>query len=163
MKTWGSMTKIYSYSKVSELAHIISGFDEENMRFVVPSRNDKVLFPVQSDNILWTWQDIYEDVCASSRKRVLSPPDHLLILKAILNNVIAEFPDKTPSFPGISRSGFLSIISDDIRELLNEAVNWNWFPEGKSLFLIPLPEPVSHQWYFNCIPSSCLHMLLRAR
>lgn len=42
----------------------------------------------------------------------------------------------------------------------SEAVNWNWFFEGKSRFPVPLPEPCSHQWYFNCIPSSCLHILL---
>ena len=133
--------KIYSYTKVSELDKLKAGINDENLYFVVPSRSDKILFPVTSKN-LWTWQDIYEDVCISSRKRVLSPPDHLLILKSILNNVIAEFSDKTPNFPGIGRAGFLSIISEDIRELLNEAVkpeqlNNNPDSDNPSEFLLP--------------------------
>ena len=135
--------KIYSYAKVSELTQIIQSIhDDKDLRFVVPSRNDKILFPVSSNNILWTWQDIYEDVSTSSRKRVLSPPDHLLILKSILNDAIAEFPDKTLNFPGIGRVGFLSIISEDIRELLNEAVspeqlNHNPDSNEPSEFLLP--------------------------
>ena len=115
--------KIYSYAKVSELERVISSIhDEKDLRFVVPSRNDKILFPVSSNNNLWTWQDIYEDVSTSSRKRVLSPPDHFLILNVILKNVINDFRDKVKNLPGIDRPGFRSIISDDIRELLNEAV-----------------------------------------
>ncbi len=115
--------KICSYAKVSELTKLIQSIhDDKDLRFVVPSRNDKILFPVSSNNNLWTWQDIYDDVSTSSRKRVLSPPDHFLILNVILKNVIDEFRDKVKNLPGIDRPGFRSIISDDIRELLNEAV-----------------------------------------
>ena len=128
----------YSYSYGSEIAEIISRIvsdfsdSKENLRFVIPSRNDKYLWPehvFNSTEHLWTWQEVYEDAVNSNRnrsnnnaRRVLSPPDHLLILKSKLNTALEDHAEKVKTLPGLERSGFLSILSEDIRELLNEAV-----------------------------------------
>ncbi len=123
---------VLTYNKVSELSGIIQKITKQfenrknNLRFIIPSRKDK--FWHQNSDInqeLWTWNEIYEDICSLSdqkRKRVLSPPDHLLILKSILNKVLDELSDKASSWPGLRRSGFPSVLSGDIRDLLNEAV-----------------------------------------
>ncbi|MBQ3394874.1 MAG: PD-(D/E)XK nuclease family protein [Synergistaceae bacterium] len=125
---------VITYNKVSELSgiteRIIKNFagHEKNLRFIVPSRKDKYWHhdkSISNTHDLWTWNEIYEDICSSSdskRKRVLSPPDHLLILKSILDDVLNALPDKASSWPGLKRSGFPSVLSGDIRDLLNEAV-----------------------------------------
>ncbi|MBQ3652806.1 MAG: hypothetical protein II954_00140 [Synergistaceae bacterium] len=122
-------TKVFSYNKASELAGIIQALrTDKNTRFVVPSRKDKFFFPYDgnTERELWTWQEIYEDITKDSdpsqMKKVLSPPDHQLILKYILGRLIYSYTDKTDRLPGIKRPGFLSLLSDDIRELLNEGV-----------------------------------------
>ena len=118
----------YSYCNgldfVKKIQAVISEFQSQskNLRFVVPSREDKKWWPLQKENLtIWTWQEIYEDI-QGAKRRVLSPPDHLLILKSLLNDFIAEYIEKIKSLPGLERSGFAAVLSDDIRELLNEAV-----------------------------------------
>ena len=144
--------KVYSYGYGSMLGGIVSKIlkehsgHEDRLRFVIPSRKDKYLWPEHNDGRkLWTWQYIYEDICISSgsnRKRVLSPPDHLLILKSILKEALSEYPDKVKALPGLQRPGFLSVLSDDIHELLNEAVRPSQLPhnpesDNPSEFLLP--------------------------
>lgn len=128
----GYNLQTYSYNTNSDFARIIGDImrefagQEKFLRFVIPSRKDKYLWPEKNLNDgvnLWTWQEIYEDVATENRRRVLSPPDHILILKAILADALKEHKDKTASLPGLNRSGFLSVLSDDIRELMNEAVS----------------------------------------
>ena len=118
---------IIPYNYVSELNHHIQNLINLNLnlKFVVPSRKDKNWFPVSSFD-LWTWNDIYSDISSlsgSKLKKVLSPPDHFLILDSILKDVFADYPDKIQNLPGVTRSGFLEIISSDLRELMNEAVS----------------------------------------
>ena len=128
--------KIISYSKGSELNNIISKISGsfknkgKNLKFIIPSRKDKFWWYAQTENLkfdydLWIWQNIYDDICSSinaARKVILSPPDHLLILKNILDAVLNSKPEKIKSWPGLSRAGFSGILSDDIHELLNEHV-----------------------------------------
>ena len=131
--------KVLSYMKSGDLANLLRRFDTRNpnLRFIIASRRDRANFfrligrnsytPFDSERIyLWTWQDIYEDVCRVlriKRRRVLSPPDHLLILRFILSKVLAEKPDKALKFPGLLRAGFPRILSQDIGELVNENVS----------------------------------------
>ena len=127
-----SDAKILTYHNGPELSGIINSLKarfagrEEFTRFIIPSKKDMVWKPELDDvKYIWTWEEIYEDICRAggvNRKRVLSPPDHMLILKAILQDVLAEHSDKTAKWPGLSRAGFPEVLSDDIRELLNEAV-----------------------------------------
>ncbi len=118
--------KTYSYSSGSEFANIVRDImragRDDNLRFVVPSRKDKHYWPGHENHNLWTWQDIYDDIAYDHRRHVLSPPDHFLILRDILNYAIRHYSEKAALLPGLKRPGFLSVISDDIRELLNEAV-----------------------------------------
>lgn len=123
------MSYSYSYSNgsdfVKKIQEILTEFQyqSKNLKFIVPSREDKRWWPLQKENFtLWTWQEIYEDIQKSQRRRVLSPPDHLLILKSLLKDFIANYKEKVNSLPGLQRSGFIAVLSDDIRELLNEAV-----------------------------------------
>ena len=121
-------TLSYSYSSGSQFKELIRRIadnfknDRKRLRFVIPSRKDKRWWPLDDTSNLWTWQDIYDDVYGEGRRRVLSPPDHLLILKKILNDTIKSLGEKVKALPGIERSGFIAVLSDDIRELLNEAV-----------------------------------------
>ena len=136
---------VLPYNFVSEVAGLLDGLKFQNQKIIVPSRADKSWLSTKDENGLWTWDEIYKDVCEagnSKRKRVLSPPDHLLILNAILRDVLAEYPEKVKKLPGLTRPGFLSIISRDIRELLNEAVkpeqlDFNPESDNASEFLLP--------------------------
>ena len=126
-----NITEIFPYNQLSDLQKLINSQikhfsgQQKNLRFIIPSRKDKRYRPELNNLTLWTWEEIYNDICSFAkiqRKRILSPPDHLLILKNILNEVIAENSEKIKQWPGIMRPGFTEILSSDIRELLNEAV-----------------------------------------
>ena len=119
-----------SYNNGSDFRHMIQELTREfsghELRFVIPSRKDRRFFPKGYDEnlTLWTWQDIYEDIIIpGKRKRTLSPPDHLFILRRILDDSLSRHSEKVKSLPGLKRPGFLTVLSDDIRELLNEAVS----------------------------------------
>ena len=133
----------YSYNNGLDFKSIVRKFLGQDLRFVVPSRKDKRLFPGHDNLNIWTWQDIYEDIVPSGkRRRTLSPPDHLLILRRILDDAIDRYTDKVKSLPGLKRSGFLTVLSSDIRELLNEAVSPDTLPlvpesDNPAEFLLP--------------------------
>ena len=143
--------RAYNYvSEISEqLEKIKKDYSEDFscVRYVVPSGDDKLWLPDKkiSPENLWTWDEIYKNICTDchvNRKRVLAPPDHLLILNSILKNALSEYQDKVEKLPGLTRPGFLNIISTDIRELLNEAVTvqqleFNPESENASEFLLP--------------------------
>ena len=124
--------KIFSYSKGSELGGLISKIANsyKNLKFIIPSKKDKFWWYSKTENLnlnydLWTWQDIYDDICLNIdgvHKIILSPPDHLLVLKNILDAVLKSKPEKINLWPGLLRSGFPGILSDDVHELLNEHV-----------------------------------------
>ena len=139
-------TTIYAYNNTAELAGILQGITGENLRFVIPSRKDKFFFPLKdSYRELWTWEDIYRNITRQNRqprRMMLSPPDHLLILRTILDEVLAKFPEKADLLPGMKRTGFLELVSGDIRELMNEAVSTEQLPmnpesDNPSEFLLP--------------------------
>ena len=137
----------HSYNNGSDfkpiIHNIIREFSGRELRFIVPSRKDKRLFPGHEKLNIWTWQDIYEDIVPSGkRRRTLSPPDHLLILRRILEDALERHPDKVKSLPGLKRSGFLTVLSGDLRELLNEAVSPETLPlnpesDNPAEFLLP--------------------------
>ncbi|MCR4818408.1 MAG: PD-(D/E)XK nuclease family protein [Fretibacterium sp.] len=131
--------KVLPYCRGSDLSSLIrdllSGSNQDTVRFLVPSRKDRDWWlrragqdqfgPTGRRSIPWTWQELYDDLCASMgtrRRRPLSPPDHLLILRCILDEVLDEEHGLTEHWPGLRRSGFLDVLSDDVHELLNEAV-----------------------------------------
>ncbi|MBQ8692604.1 MAG: hypothetical protein IJ520_05600 [Synergistaceae bacterium] len=134
--------RIIPYSQASELDDIIARVNNYalklncNAKFIVPSRHDRewrdkhaggnYYAPGSHGEIAWTWQELYENICYEMKperkaKSVISPPDHLLILNNILNNILDK-NNELEAWPGIKRPGFLDILSSDIHELLNEAV-----------------------------------------
>ena len=86
---------VLAYNFVSEIEGLIEkikkDFSQEelsSLRLVLPSMDDKLWLPYKniSDEYLWTWDEIYKNVCEAGqvkRKRILSPPDRLLILDSI--------------------------------------------------------------------------------
>lgn len=130
--------RVLSYRRVSELDRLMREFIPlgEDVRFLVPSRRDRSWWLDRSGNgefglaevptdVLWNWQDLYEDVAAFTegrRLRPIDPPDHRLILSRLLGDLLKEEPKLLTLWPGLGRKGFLDILSEDIRELLNEAI-----------------------------------------
>ena len=101
--------RIFPYYRGSDLSalirHLLSGDDQisSEVRFLGPSRKDRDWWlrragqdqygPTGQRGGPWTWQELYDDLCASlgtRRRRPLSPPDHLLILRRILDGVLDE-------------------------------------------------------------------------
>ncbi len=130
--------RIIPYLRVSELDGAMRSFLPlgEDVRFVVPSRRDRNWWRERAgrdefgldgppEDILWNWQDLYDNVCGfceARRLRPIEPPDHRLILSRLLRALLEEDPELLTLWPGLGRAGFLDILSEDIRELLNEAV-----------------------------------------
>ena len=143
----------HSYNSGKDFADIVRRLTREfpghDLRFVVPSRKDRrILQRLLPDSgherrDIWTWQDIYEDIIIpGNRRKTISPPDHLLILRAILSDALANHRGKVKSLPGLERPGFLTVLSADIRELLNEAVTPEQLPlisdsDNPAEFLLP--------------------------
>ena len=130
--------RVIPYLRVSELDGSMRSFLQlgEDVRFVVPSRRDRKWWRERAgrdefgldgppEDILWNWQDLYENVCdfcEAGRLRPIEPPDHRLILSRLLRELLEEEPELLTLWPGLGRTGFLDVLSEDIRELLNEAV-----------------------------------------
>lgn len=130
--------RVIPYLRVSEIDTLMRSFLPlgEDVRFVVPSRRDRSWWRDRTGNDafgpddaavdeLWNWQELYENVCAFCEARPLraiEPPDHRLILTHLLREHLEENPTLLSLWPGLGRSGFLDILSEDVRELLNEAV-----------------------------------------
>ena len=137
-------TEIYAYSSAQDLAEVLGGIKRDrDTHIVIPSRKDKFFI---SEPGAWTWNDIYEDIGPEPRRSMFSPPDHLLILGSILEGVLAKYKEKLGKLPGISRAGFLQFLSQDVRELLNEAVspeNLTHNPDSNTPAEFLLPEVYS--------------------
>ena len=134
-------TDIFAYNNSRELAGILSGIKRDTLtRIIVPSRKDK---PFLNEHNPLTWQELYEEISSSSFRAVFSPPDHQMILRSIFEAVSSSCREKIASLPGISKPGFLEVLSSDIRELINEAVPpgmlaYDPDSDKPSEFLLPL-------------------------
>jgi RecB family exonuclease len=139
--------RIIPYRKVSDLDPLLRDFLGKETRFIVPSRRDREWWRLRaglrdfglepdSETRLWNWEDLFNDICAfldSPILRQIDPPDHRLILSYLVAELLKEnqkenregdaLPPLLKLWPGLARPGFLDILSDDIRELLNEAVS----------------------------------------
>ncbi|GHS88331.1 hypothetical protein AGMMS49957_09650 [Synergistales bacterium] len=148
--------RVIPYRKVSDLDGLLGARIEEckDVRhnvsasaFIVPSRRDRdwwrlrarveSLSPqarLENNALLWNWEDIYNDVrvfLGLPKLRQIDPPDHRVILSFIVNQFLNEDERRglVSAWPGLKRPGFIDILADDLRELINEAVS----PEQLSL------------------------------
>ena len=101
--------RIIPYLRVSELDGAMRSFLPlgEDVRFVVPSRRDRNWWRERAgrdefgldgppEDILWNWQDLYDNVCGfceARRLRPIEPPDHRLILSRLLRALLEEDPE----------------------------------------------------------------------
>ncbi|MDR2529168.1 MAG: PD-(D/E)XK nuclease family protein [Synergistaceae bacterium] len=133
--------RVISYRKVSELDALLRTLLEYfSLRacFVVPSRRDREWWRSRAGLqdfgledkpnafLLWNWEDVYKDLSAfleAPALRQIDPPDHRLILSHLVAGLLREKPGLLALWPGLARSGFIDVLSDDIRELINEAVS----------------------------------------
>ena len=136
--------RIIPYQRASGLSPLIRDYLAlgEAVRFIVPSRKDREWWHQRAGTAfqppfdapagtqpqgyeLWNWQDLCDDIrasCGARRLRPISPPDHRLILRHILSGTLDAEPELLELWPGLARDGFLDILSNDIHEMLNEAV-----------------------------------------
>ena len=134
--------RIIPYRKVSDLDVLLKDFLGHTTRFIVPSRRDRDWWRLRAglwdfgleteEPHLWNWEDLYKNLCAFLELPVLrqiDPPDHQLILSHIVARFLKEENSKKqgPSilelWPGLARPGFIDVLSNDVRELINEAVS----------------------------------------
>ena len=145
--------RVIPYRKVSDLNVLLKNFthsaeikmesgskNKGEIHFIVPSRRDRdwwknraglLEFGLEAESParLWNWEDLYGDICSFLKMpalRQIDPPDHRLILFHIIREFLKDHkdgPEMLKSWPGLARSGFIDILSDDIRELINEAVS----------------------------------------
>ena len=142
--------RVISYRKVSDLDALSKDFMysaegdgarfKNETRFIVPSRRDRDWWRTRTGLLeyglgaeapmcLWNWEDLYGDICSFLEIPVLrqiDPPDHRLILSHIVREFLEEHkgnPKLMEPWPGLTRPWFVDILSDDIRELINEAVS----------------------------------------
>ncbi|MDR2528262.1 MAG: PD-(D/E)XK nuclease family protein [Synergistaceae bacterium] len=77
--------------------------------------------------LLWNWEDLYKDLSAFLEVPVLrqiDPPAHRLILSHLVAGLLEEKgPGLLNLWPGLARPGFIDVLSDDIHELINEAIS----------------------------------------
>jgi RecB family exonuclease len=109
----------------------------EETRFIVPSRRDRDWWRTRTASkefglseerrgILWNWGDLYDnliDFTGLPRLRQIDPPDHRLILAQVVEQFLKEDPEPAKRWPGLKRPGFIDVLSDDIRELINEDIS----------------------------------------
>lgn len=120
--------------KQSRLADLYRSLFEKAI-FLVPSRMDKEpLLRLISENgsfwgarpIIWTWSEFYRETSSlgnTKARLIIDPPDHTLIIRHILGIYLKEMEEKGIDLPpGIYRRGFVSVLGENIKDLLAEEI-----------------------------------------
>ncbi|MEA5034977.1 PD-(D/E)XK nuclease family protein [Cloacibacillus evryensis] len=129
---------VETYYNIAEKRDRLRGiYDEygENAVFIVPAGLDKDALldlicggtPYFGERpLVWTVGDLYKELTRSSasRLRVIDPPDHNLILRWLLDGFLAEMGELGVKLaPGVYHKGFVSVLGDNIKDLLAEEVS----------------------------------------
>ncbi|MDR3230069.1 MAG: PD-(D/E)XK nuclease family protein [Synergistaceae bacterium] len=131
------LIQVFPYHGLSGLDVLLREHLNEETTFIVPSRRDRDWWRgrtgarefglnAERRGHLWNWEDLYDDVSGFvglARQRQIDPPDHRLILFHIVESFLREERELANRWPGLARGGFIDILSDDIRELINEDVS----------------------------------------
>lgn len=128
---------VAAYYNISDRAKELRAFYDErkaDAAFIVPSGLDR---DALSDLIcgdepffgarptVWTLGDLLGEFShiTGSRVRIIDPPDHHLILRHLLEKYIAEREAAGASVaPGLRHRGFVSLLGENIKDLLSEEV-----------------------------------------
>ena len=130
--------EVESYYNISEKQKYLAMLYEENKNavFIVPSGLDKEpllqlisgcgsFFGRRPD--IWTWGELYSKTApldGEKIRRVIDPPDHMLIIQYILDIYLQEAENEGVDLPdGMKHRGFVSILGDNLRDLLAEEIS----------------------------------------
>ena len=129
---------IREYQHPSDLTEELRRLADHPMtRFLVPGGADRELLldllyrhrPLfGSRPRIWQWKDLYRELgdervragAPVRLRRQIDPPDHALILRHLVEALRRGQEDRLP--PGVLRRGFLSLLGENLRELLREEV-----------------------------------------
>ena len=143
---------IESYYNITEKVDRLRAFYNKyggEALFIVPSGLDRDALldiicggdPYFGDRpTVWTVGDLYKELqrITGSSVRVIDPPDHNLILRWLLEEFLSEMEkDGVALAPGLYHKGFVTVLGDNIKELLAEEVSC----EGLSQALFDEDEP----------------------
>lgn len=122
------------YDKRAELAQIYKKYGARAL-FIVPARLDRdfMLELICGDEpgfgarpAVWTVGDLLLELQRATKEyeRIIDPPDHKLILRWLLSEFLAEAEEKGAALePGYSHAGFVSVLGENIKDLLAEEVS----------------------------------------
>ena len=122
------------YDKRAELAQIYKKYGAMAL-FIVPARLDRdfMLELICGDEpgfgarpAVWTVGDLLLELQRATKEyeRIIDPPDHKLILRWLLSEFLAEAEEKGAALePGYSHAGFVSVLGENIKDLLAEEVS----------------------------------------
>lgn len=122
------------YDKRAELARIYKKYGARAL-FIVPARLDRdfMLELICGDEpgfgarpAVWTVGDLLLELqrAAKEYEHIIDPPDHKLILRWLLSEFLAEAGDNGAALePGYSHAGFVSVLGENIKDLLAEEVS----------------------------------------
>lgn len=129
---------VESYYNITEKAPRLRAFYDkhgEEALFIVPSGLDReALLDIICGGAayfggrpqVWTVGDLYKELqrITGSSVRVIDPPDHNLILRWLLGGFLGEMEARGVALaPGLYHKGFVSVLGDNIKELLAEEVS----------------------------------------
>ncbi|WP_300263068.1 PD-(D/E)XK nuclease family protein [uncultured Cloacibacillus sp.] len=122
------------YDKRAELARIYKKYGARAI-FIVPARLDRdFMLELICGNepgfgarpAVWTVGDLLLELQRATKEyeRIIDPPDHKLILRWLLSVFLAEAEEKGAALePGYSHAGFVSVLGENIKDLLAEEVS----------------------------------------
>lgn len=132
------MAKIIKrYATVRELAEMLRDAElsasQRDRIFMLPSHaNDELLLDLLRDDgiyfgerpTIWSWSDLYRALVPHTLiRRQIDPPDHMLVLRYVIDLLLKDLDARDVSIPeGVRRRGFANIVSSSIRELMLEGV-----------------------------------------
>ncbi|MEG1913120.1 MAG: PD-(D/E)XK nuclease family protein [Cloacibacillus sp.] len=126
---------VETYFNINEKTELLQSFYAEHggcALFIVPSGLDKeaLLALVCGETAYFgarpqvmTTGDLYKELSrlSGARLRVIDPPDHNLIIKYLLERFFAEAAARGLSLAGgVYHKGFVSVLGDNIKDMLNE-------------------------------------------
>jgi len=120
--------RLFSYRRPADIAPALRGLPPNRERlWLVGASGDRELLSAmlgdRREGRVVRWDELYRyfsDLCEVKNARVqIDPPDHWLLLNAILASRLAETAEVPP---GARRRGFLDLASEQIHELLREEI-----------------------------------------